>query len=200
MQASTYMMVCNLAVLVTWLLRALGRTGAGSEPPSARMPCGSGGRGGSGSTSAKDLTTLRIHHTGPIVLRTLDDGGRETFADGDVEHDKSGVSAEKPDALSAHEHVHKKAAPSSVPLSMSLSVQVDREREGKAMGLAVWAPPPPPLDVRPTHPRAWRDVRRRQLMYTIIRPLIYFVHYYDYRVSYRAMAHYRNSPRVIIVL
>ena len=71
------MMVCKLAVLVTWLLCALGRTGAGSEPPSARTPCGSGGRGGSGSTPAKDLTTLHFHHTGPIVLRTLDDRPRD---------------------------------------------------------------------------------------------------------------------------
>ena len=75
---------------------------------------------------------LRFHHTGPIVLRTLDEGGRETFADGDAEHDKSGASAEEPDALGAHERVDKKAAASSVPLSMALFVQVDREREGKA--------------------------------------------------------------------
>ena len=58
------------------------------------------------------------------------------FVDGDAEHDKSGASAEEPDAL-ALPHADKKAAASSVPLSMSLSVQADREREGKAMGLAV---------------------------------------------------------------
>ena len=72
-QASTALMVCNLAVLVTWFLRAAGLTSEIDERPSARTPSGH-----TASPGGKDLTTLRFnHHTGPIVLRTLDSDGQD---------------------------------------------------------------------------------------------------------------------------
>ncbi|KAH9941193.1 uncharacterized protein BXZ73DRAFT_98408 [Epithele typhae] len=71
--ASTCMMVANLAVLVTWLLRSLGYSG-GSEPTTGmRTPGVSDGSAAKG-TGGSNLTTLRFHSSNPIVLTTLDQG------------------------------------------------------------------------------------------------------------------------------
>ncbi|KAI0746976.1 hypothetical protein C8Q80DRAFT_810997 [Daedaleopsis nitida] len=66
--ASTAVIVANLAVLVTWAMRAFGHRGESEFHGSDRPP------GHSGSQApAKDLSTLRFnHHNSPIVLHTLD--------------------------------------------------------------------------------------------------------------------------------
>ncbi|KAI0777246.1 hypothetical protein BD413DRAFT_467318 [Trametes elegans] len=78
-EASTALMVCNLAVLVPWMMRALGHRTEDSEGAPATPGTSSG------ATPAKDLTSLRFHHnlTAPIVLHALDrdrDGGEPSTA------------------------------------------------------------------------------------------------------------------------
>ncbi|RPD65695.1 hypothetical protein L226DRAFT_543154 [Lentinus tigrinus ALCF2SS1-7] len=85
--ASTAMIVCNLAVLVTWLMRALGHRDDSEFSPSGRTP----GHSGSQATP-KDLTTLRFnHHTNPIVLHSLDkkDSGATTHTMGSCNSSES---------------------------------------------------------------------------------------------------------------
>ena len=62
------MIVCNLAVLVTWFTRVLGHKEDSEFHPSGRTPGHSLSQG-----TPKDLTTLRFNHnTNPIVLHSLD--------------------------------------------------------------------------------------------------------------------------------
>ncbi|KAI0371241.1 hypothetical protein BV20DRAFT_193037 [Pilatotrama ljubarskyi] len=63
--ASTALMVCNLAVLVPWLMRAFGHRedSEGGDPTPGTS---------SSAAPAKDLTTLRFNHHEPIVLRDFD--------------------------------------------------------------------------------------------------------------------------------
>ncbi|EJF63843.1 hypothetical protein DICSQDRAFT_101936 [Dichomitus squalens LYAD-421 SS1] len=67
--ASTAMIVCNLAVLVTWAMRAIGHRDDSELYSSNRIQ----GDPRSDASRAKDLTTLRFNHgTHPIVLQSLD--------------------------------------------------------------------------------------------------------------------------------
>ena len=68
-------MVCNLAVLVTWFMRAIGRSDDSEVQPSERTP-----NSGADGRPPKDLTTLRFHHTGPIVLQSLDKAPVDTHS------------------------------------------------------------------------------------------------------------------------
>ncbi len=62
------MIVCNLAVLVTWFMRALGHREDSDFSPSGRTPGHSTSQG-----TPKDLTSLRFqHHENTIVLNTFD--------------------------------------------------------------------------------------------------------------------------------
>ncbi|KAI0646490.1 hypothetical protein C8Q79DRAFT_909611, partial [Trametes meyenii] len=63
-EASTALMVCNLAVLVPWLSRAFGHRGESEGSPTPGTS--------TGASPAKDLTTLRFYHPAPIVLHALE--------------------------------------------------------------------------------------------------------------------------------
>ncbi len=86
-QASTALIVSNLAVLLTWLMRALGHAEGSSEGPDT-----DGGRG----SQRKQMTSLRFwsrNQSAPIVLTGLSAGGTTMM---DVHTRPSVESAERP--------------------------------------------------------------------------------------------------------
>ena len=72
LQASTAMIVANLAVLVIWFMHLIGH-----REESQISPNRTAGGEGTDQTPPKDLSTLRFNHdTGPIILHPLDRKGR----------------------------------------------------------------------------------------------------------------------------
>ena len=81
------MIVCNLAVLVTWSMRALGHRDDSEFSGSNRTP----GEPGSDATPAKNLTTLRFNHgSQPIILQSLDHKDTEATALNSIAKSHSG--------------------------------------------------------------------------------------------------------------
>ncbi|OBZ77450.1 hypothetical protein A0H81_02516 [Grifola frondosa] len=90
-EASTSLIICNLAVLVTWMARVIFRgydmdspQGGSTDPSSVR-----------GASRPNELSTLRFEHPAPIVLHSLDeprltDNKALTLSNTSIEHDRKG--------------------------------------------------------------------------------------------------------------